>query len=245
MPAPELTLFLFLAYLAEVLGTVGGFGSSLFFVPVASWFMPFHEVLGLTALFHVVSNVTKVFVFRHGVDRRLLLQLGLPAVLCVIAGAVASKWIDGLWLEVILAAFLIGLSLVLLFMRGQAISPTPARAVTGGILSGGLAGLVGTGGAVRGLVLAAFALPKEIFIATSALIDLAIDSSRTVVYYFNGYIHLPAWKLLPWLLGVSIAGTFTGQYLLQFISEERFRRIVLALVLISGAATLVKLWVNT
>jgi uncharacterized membrane protein YfcA len=44
---PLLWLFILLALLAEVIGTVGGFGSSVFFVPVANFFLDFQSVLGL------------------------------------------------------------------------------------------------------------------------------------------------------------------------------------------------------
>lgn len=57
-------VFLFLVLLAEILGTVGGFGSSVFFVPVANYFFKFQTVLGLTALFHLASNVVKIAFFK-------------------------------------------------------------------------------------------------------------------------------------------------------------------------------------
>src|ERR1041384_3571974 len=88
-----LWLFLLLALLAEVLGTIGGFGSSLFFVPLASFFFDFHEVLGITASFHVVSNITKLGFFRKGFDRRLVMTIGIPALLFVVIGGYFSKFI--------------------------------------------------------------------------------------------------------------------------------------------------------
>jgi uncharacterized membrane protein YfcA len=57
-------LFLLLALLAEIIGTVGGFGSSVFFVPVANFYFDFQTVLGITALFHVASNLSKIAMFR-------------------------------------------------------------------------------------------------------------------------------------------------------------------------------------
>jgi hypothetical protein len=41
----NLYIFIILAFVAEVLGTVGGFGSSLFFVHIASYIIDFHSVL--------------------------------------------------------------------------------------------------------------------------------------------------------------------------------------------------------
>ncbi len=73
-------LFIVLALLAEILGTIGGFGSSVFFVPIASLFLDFQSVLGITAIFHVSSNITKIVFFKHGFDKGLILKVGIPAL---------------------------------------------------------------------------------------------------------------------------------------------------------------------
>ena len=57
-------LFLLLALLAEIVGTISGFGSSILFVPLASYFIDFKLVLGITAVFHVFSNLSKIFLFQ-------------------------------------------------------------------------------------------------------------------------------------------------------------------------------------
>jgi uncharacterized membrane protein YfcA len=110
----------------------------------------------------------------------------------------------------------------------------------GGTFSGLIAGLLGTGGAIRGITLAAYNLRMDVFIATSAIIDLAIDSSRSIVYSLNGYVHKHDLYLIPILLVVSILGTFIGKKILTKISEEQFKSIVLILVLITGIVTLSK-----
>lgn len=233
-------LFILLALVAEILGTVGGFGSSLFFVPIASYFLDFHSVLGITALFHVSSNLTKIVFFRKGFDKKLVISIGVPAVLFVIAGAFLSKFIETKILEISLGIFLIVVSLVFLIFKELAVKPTLSNSIAGGVLSGFIAGLLGTGGAIRGITLAAYNLKMEVFIATSAIIDLGIDSSRSVVYYLNGYVHKDDLYLVPILLVVSIVGTFIGKKILTRISEKQFKSIVLVLVLVTGIVTLSK-----
>ena len=233
-----LPLFIFLALLAEILGTVGGFGSSMFFVPIAGYFFDFHSVLGITALFHLSSNISKIALFRKGFDKRLVMTLGIPAVVFVIAGAFLSRFINGSLLQLMLSIFLIILSLLLIVYKNLQLKPTAFNAVTGGALSGITAGLLGTGGAIRGLTLAAFNLDKERFIATSAIIDLGIDLSRSVVYFSNGYMHGHDYYLIPILLIVGITGTFIGKKLLSRFSEIQFKYTVLILVLITGLITL-------
>ncbi len=236
----NLLLFILLALLAEILGTVGGFGSSLFFVPIATYFLDFHSVLGITALFHVSSNLVKMAFFRKGFDKKLIISIGIPAVLFVTTGAFLSKFIETKTLEISLAVFLIVVSLVFLVFKKLIVKPTLSNSIIGGTLSGFIAGLLGTGGAIRGITLSAFNLNMNAFIATSAIIDLGIDSSRSVVYYFNGYMHNDILYLIPILLLVSVAGTFIGKKILAKVSEVQFRSIVLILVLVTGVVTLGK-----
>lgn len=236
----NLPLFILLALIAEILGTIGGFGSSLFFVPIAGFFLDFHSVLGITAVFHLTSNISKIAMFRKGIDKSLLLRLGIPSVIFVIIGAFLTSYFSTVKLEVGLGVFLIALSAILIVKKDFELKPTHSNAILGGSISGFLAGLIGTGGAVRGLTLASFRLPMAVFIATSAFIDLFIDASRSVVYYFNGYIHQHDLYLIPILFVVSIVGTYLGKIILRYISEDRFRIIVLMLIFITGVLTIFK-----
>jgi len=236
----HLPYFLLLALLAEVLGTVGGFGSSMLFVPIASYFLDFHSVLGVTALFHLSSNLSKIVLFRKGFDRKLIVRMGIPAVVFVIAGAFISRYVDSNILQMALAAFLIIMSGVFLVFNQLRVQPNATNSVVGGVLSGFVAGLLGTGGAIRGIVLSAYGLGTEVFIATSAIIDLGIDLSRSVVYTANGFVHTHDLYLIPILLVVSLIGTYVGKQILKRISEDRFRTIVLVLILLTGVGTLVQ-----
>ena len=230
--------FLLLALLAEIAGTVGGFGSSVFFVPVANVYFDFQSVLGIAALFHLASNISKLGLFRGGIDRDLLLRLGLPSVLFAVLGGLATAWFPSRWLEATLAVFLLALGGWMLLRPRWRLAATTRSAVLGGALSGGMAGLVGAGGAVRGMTLAAFDLRKEVFIATSAAIDMAIDLSRAAVYARNGYIHAHDLVWVPLLAVVAIAGTWIGKRILSRMPQAMFRRAALVMVFGIGLVTL-------
>jgi uncharacterized membrane protein YfcA len=234
-------IFLLLAMVAEIIGTIGGFGSSVFFVPLGNFYFDFYSVLGLTALFHLSSNLSKIFLFRKGLDKKLLLSIGLPSVLFVIVGGLVSKVLKTTYLEVFLGVFLIGLSLFFLIKSKVVIPPNNRNAIVGGSLSGFSAGLLGTGGAIRGLTMAAFNLEKSVFIATSAFIDFMIDFSRTFVYYSNGYIHKHDLKYVPFLLVIGLVGSYLGKKILAHIPQMRFRKLSLFFILFIGIATIVKL----
>lgn len=237
-------LFLFLALIAEIIGTIGGFGSSVFFVPIANFFFDFQSVLGLTALFHLSSNISKIALFRKGLDKKLLIRIGIPSVIFVIIGGLLTQYLETRVLEITLGIFLIVFSLLFLLRKNLIIKPELKESIIGGSLSGFTAGLLGTGGAIRGITMAAFNLEKSVFIATSAAIDFSIDFTRTFVYYKNGYIHQHDLLYVPFLFGIGLIGTYIGKYILQFIPQERFKQIALLLILLIGIVMIVKLVIN-
>ncbi len=236
----NIILFTLLALIAEVIGTIGGFGSSMFFVPLAGFFFDMKTVLGITAIFHVFSNISKLFLFRRTIDWRVTLAFGIPSVIFVILGAWLTTVISFRFDQLVLGVFLIVFSATLLARPGFRLQPSVATSTVGGGLAGFLAGFVGTGGAVRGLCMAAYDLEKNLFVGTSAAIDLGVDVSRAVIYTESGYVSQTGYQLILALVGVSLLGSYIGKVLLQKIDQENFRRIVLLLILAVGITVLVK-----
>lgn len=171
---------------------------------------------------------------------RLLLLLGIPSICLVILGASIGTRIEFKFTELILGAFLIGFSLFFFFQPAVRLSPSAFTAIAGGI-AGFLAGLIGTGGAIRGLVLAAFDLEKGVFVATSAAIDSGVDFSRMIIYLRNNYLKPGSHWYVPGLLAVAFAGSFVGKVALDKIEQKSFPKIVLALIFLIGLATLGRL----
>jgi uncharacterized membrane protein YfcA len=238
------TLFIILGFIAEIIGTVSGFGSSILFVPIASMYFDFKSVLGITAVFHVFSNLSKIGMFSKGINKEIVLKLGIPAVIFVLIGAWATTLFQTQELELSMNILLIFLALYLFINFNKKINQANKNLYLGGTLSGLLAGLVGTGGAIRGITLAAFQLPKDVFIATSALIDLGVDSSRALVYVASGYFDKQYLILIPFLIGISILGTYIGKLILKKTSEKYFRYFVLVVVIGTSIFQTIKYFSN-
>ena len=188
--------------------------------------------------------MSKIFLFKKGLDKKLLLNIGIPSVIFVIVGGFLSKIINSDFLEIFLGVFLVGLSLLFLIKSKLSIAPNKKNAIIGGSFSGFSAGLLGTGGAIRGLTMAAFNLEKSVFIATSAFIDFMIDFSRTFVYYNNGYIHKHDLKYVPFLLVIGIIGSYLGKKILVYIPQTKFRKLSLFFILFIGIVTIVQLLIR-
>ncbi len=228
------SLFILLAFISEIVGTVSGFGSSILFVPLASLYFDFKTVLGITAVFHVFSNLSKIFLFRKGIEKNIVIKLGVPAVIFVIIGAYITTFSPTQEIELGMNGVLVFLAFYLIFNHNKKLQASSENLYLGGIISGFIAGIAGTGGAIRGIILSAFHLKKEVFIATSAFIDLGVDFSRASVYLFNGYFQREYYFLIPFLVLISVLGSYIGKLILKFTSETFFRYIVLILILLTA-----------
>lgn len=232
--------FILLAFISEILGTISGFGSSILFVPVASLFFDFKTVLGITAVFHVFSNLSKIALFRNGIQKDIAIKLGIPAIIFVVIGAYITTFLPTQQIELAMSCILVVLAFYLIINFNKPVQRTDKNLYLGGVASGFIAGIAGTGGAIRGITLAAFQLPKEIFIATSALIDLGVDTSRAIVYTSNGYFKKEYLFLIPFLIGISILGSYIGKLILKRTSEKVFRYIVLGIIILTSIFQIVK-----
>jgi uncharacterized membrane protein YfcA len=233
-------IFFLLTLLAEIVGTIGGFGSSLFFVSAAQFFYDFKTVLALTGILHIFSNVSKLFFFRKTIEWKLVWWLGISSILFAVAGSYVTTLVEFRFAKLVLGLFLVSLSTLLFFRPDIEISPTKRNSIVSGVAAGFLAGFIGTGGAIRGLALSAFHLEKNLFVGTSAAIDFGVDFSRTLVYLEQNYLDSRLLVNIPLMLVAAFLGSYLGKKLLNQIRQETFQKIVLALIFVMGVSLLVE-----
>lgn len=223
-----------MAFISEVIGTISGFGSSVFFVPLAGMLFDFKTTLALTGLLHIFSTSAQIYMFRKDIDWKLMAKIGIPSVVFVLIGATLNDRVDLKYAELAMGLFLVLFAIAFLSKKDLKFAPSNFNAISGGAVAGFLAGLIGTGGAVRGAALAAFNLPKGTFVGTSAGIDFAVDFSRTIVYLSNGYLKSEFYWYIPVLMVLAYAGAFVGKKALGLIPQNIFKTIVLVLILLVG-----------
>jgi uncharacterized membrane protein YfcA len=231
------------ALVSEVLGTLSGFGSSTFFVPLAQNFESFKLVITLTAMLHVFGNISRLQHYRNEIRWTLILRYGMPSVLFTTIGALLSPQVSGeLWKRFLGAGLILFTVGFLIFKRMNmkrsfGVASSSVYTVLLIILmavSGFLTGLIGTGGALRGLALTILGLPISLFVGISSAIDLGGDLIRLWIYLQNGFMDWRQWFYVPTLMGAAYLGAKLSKALLKRIQPERFYQIVLISVLITG-----------
>lgn len=227
-------LFFVSALFSEITGTTLGFGSSTVFLPLALLFFDFRTALILVAFMHIFGNFGRVSFFKSGLDKNLIIRFGIPSVIFTLIGALLVSFLSQNLLKGILGIFLAGFASYSLWRENFIIKASTFNAIIGGGLSGFLAGLIGTGGALRGAFLTGFGLTKEKYIATAAAVALAVDITRIPIYLSQGFLNKQYYWYIPILLVTALTGSFIGKQLVERFSYKVFRKIVLLAILLAG-----------
>jgi len=230
----EEILFFISALIAEIIGTMAGFGSSTIFLPLALLFVDFKTAIILVAIFHLFGNLSRIIFFRQGFDKKIILQFGMPSILFSLLGALMIGILPQPVLKLVLGIFLITTSVSFLIEPELKIPANTSTFIAGGSVTGFITALVGTGGALRATLLQGFKIEKIKYIATAATIAFATDATRIPVYISQGFLTEQYFIYIPILFGIAISGSFIGRRVVKRINQELFRKIVLvAIILVS------------
>lgn len=217
---------------------MAGFGAATVLTPVAAHFMDMRTAVAVVAFFHICGNASRVHLFWRKVNWPLFARFGLASVLFTLGGAWLSGRIPSAALRAVFGGFLVIYALLSFWGKKANLPPRPSTAFLGGVFSGFVAGLIGTGGAIRSAFLMAFGQPKEEYIATSAMIALVIDGMRLPVYVAQGFLTREMLWPLAGLIVVANVGARVGKKLVVRIPQERFTTFVLWVLLLMGAKML-------
>lgn len=227
-------LFFAAAFVAEVLGTMAGFGSAMILLPVSLLFFDFKTALVLVAFMHLFGNLGRVTFFRKSVTWRIVAYFGIIGIAGTFVGALLVPYADQEILKLYLGIFLIIYACFALFKRTFTMQPTKANMLAGGAASGFLAGIIGTGGALRSAFLNAYQLPKAQYISTAAIIAIALDLTRIPLYIKDGLMPTSYYWMLPVLFTAAVAGSYVGKKLVARIPQKAFAKVVLVCLVLAG-----------
>lgn len=231
----EIFYIALLTLIASTIGTLTGFGTSTIMIPVLVMFLPPIEAIFLVAIIHWFGDIWKVMLFRQGFCVRLIALFGSVGLLTSYLGASVSLGFDKTLLLRGLGGFLAGYAVFLLIKSQFKVRPGNIAALAGGALSGFFAGMFGIGGAIRGMFLSAYDLPKAVYIATAGAIGLMVDATRIVTYFTGGTtLQNKLWLSLLIFIPVSFLGAQLAKKMVDKIPQEKFRIVVAVFLLLIG-----------
>jgi uncharacterized membrane protein YfcA len=227
------------AFFGYVVSTIGGGGGSLLLVPVVSFAIGARAVAPSLAIGEMLSRPVRLVIFWKDIDWTVAKYHVPASVAGAFLGAYIFANIELGWLQIIVGLFLI--STVFQYRLGKKESSFPMRAIYFaplGFLTSILSAIIGATGPVENPFYLNYGLEKEAMIAT-----------KTINSFIAGLVQIgtyAAFGALPrelWLVGLVIGadaglGSYAGKGLLSKMDSRTFRRIVIAVMVVSGLAML-------
>ncbi len=220
------------ALVAEIMGTIAGFGSSSIFLPIAHQFFTYHNALILVAIYHIFGNVSRFSLFYKHWDQRIFWLFGIPSIITTVIGAQLAWIINPHILKMVLGIVLVVFAWYSLMMPVIQIKLSPRMGRLWWALSWFTAWLIGTGGVLRWAFMTLFGLTKESYVATIASVALLVDITRIPVYLSQWWMDPQYYVYIPVLFVIAFIWSWSGKQVVARIDTQILRKIILCMIML-------------
>ena len=224
--------------IAAFVQSISGFGLALLSVPLMSLFTDVRLSVVVVNLIGLVTTSAQAWKEREHADAPLAIRVTVAAIIGMPLGLVAFLFMSETYLKVGLG--IVVLFVTLLLMRGFTLRSTTRTAdwLLGGA-SGALSTSVGTNGPPLVFLFQARQMPQEIFRATISRVFILSNIVTVIIFASAGKITVDSIVAAAVSLPVLVIAISAGFWTRRFVNQQRFRILVLTLLVISGLSTIV------
>lgn len=224
---------------AFLVQTVTGFGSTVLAVVFGSWLVPTEQLVPVLLLVDLPLVAFLAGRDRAHVDRSVLGRLVAPWMGAgVVVGAALAPWLAGEPLRRVYGAVVVALVGRELLGGGPASGPVSARAFTFG--AGVVHGLWGSGGPLLVQAVRPVLADRRAFRATMCTVWLVFDALVLATMVARGALDEAAVGRALLVAPAIPVGVWLGDRLHHHLPEARFAAVVRGLLLVGGAALLLR-----
>lgn len=237
---PTLLALSGIIFFASVVRGFTGFGLALVAVPLVQFFMPVTDTAVFIAIVNLVFSVLYYRRSRKVIRGQPLGSMAIFTGLGVAAGTLILKFVNPAYIQLIWGILI--LLIVLFLARGLnfKIQSDKSALTLSGIFGGILAGSTGITGPPVAIILSSMKTPKEKFNAIISVFILFAVTYALVFYLVAGLIRKETVILALCSVPALLAGLYTGDRLVEHISQKTFTTIIYIVLIIMGIITLFK-----
>jgi hypothetical protein len=234
----DLVIYLAATFAGALVAGLSGFAFGLVAASVWLYILTPLQTATLIIAFGLVVQGYSVWKLRHALDWRRLWPFLVGAAIGVPVGVTILTWANPTHVRTGIGVFLVLYSAYALFrpaMKPITAGGAPVDAGVG-FLNGMLAGVTGLAGILITIWCGLRGWPKDQQRAVFQPAAVAIFAMSAAWLGAKGAVSPDTIRLFLFGLPVLLAGTWVGMKLYGRLDEATFRKIVLALLLLSGAA---------
>lgn len=234
--ADQFALLGLIAFAGSILGGISSFGAGLIVTPFLMPVVGVKAVVPVMSIAMTLGNFSRMWVYRHQIDRSIVLKIMLPALPCVVAGTLLYSYLPQAELAILIGAFLLVSIPLRRIMAKRAVKPTTGAVLGFSSLFGVISGALPGGGVVLMPLLLGLGLVRGAVVGTDALIGMMVNVTKIVMF---GKLDLVTPELL--LAGVLIGlcmvpGAYGARWLIERLHVKVHTALVEALVILSGVS---------
>ncbi|MCX7744853.1 MAG: sulfite exporter TauE/SafE family protein [Flavobacteriales bacterium] len=235
---------LFLAtVIAFWISAICGGGASLILVPLLNWLLPTSVVSFSLTIGTFTSSASRIIVFKKNICWKIFFWFVPFSIPAVLLGAWLIKYVNPLYLQLIVGLFLLA-NLPELFrnrkQQTQEEKPYPKFVLAiVGFFAGFISGITGAIGLLFNRFYLRYGLTKEEIVATRAANEIFLHSIKLIIYLILELYSSSALWLGLTIAIASIISSYTVKFILPHISEFLFRKIGYGAMVVSGIFLLV------
>ncbi|WP_224410107.1 sulfite exporter TauE/SafE family protein [Oscillatoria salina] len=238
-----------ISILSWFVSTIAGGGSSLLLMPIIGLFLGAAAIAPVTTTGAILGNADRAFAYRKHINWGVILWEVPGAIFGSLMGAFILTKVRVEWIGVFVGIFLIVSALNYLLKEFRP-KETEAKGfhvrawyfLPGGFVYSLLSGILGSMGPLLAPFYIGFGLQKEELLATQATARVVVHIVKIFSYAIFGIL-LTQHLIYGLFIGLAaIPGNWLGHLVLQRISENRFRQLVMIFVMFSGLLMLWQEW---
>jgi uncharacterized protein len=237
----QLPLFLFATFAGALVAGLSGFAFGLVAASIWLYILDPLQTATLIIAFGLIVQGYSVWKLRNALDWKKLWPFVLGAALGVPIGVAILTWANPAHVRAAVGAFLVLYSLYALLRpaipavkRGGAAADAAV-----GFLNGVLGGLTGLAGILVTIWCGLRGWPKDVQRTVFQPVAVTIFLMSALWIGAKGAITADTLKLFVMGLPALLAGTWVGLKLFGHLNEATFRKVVLVLLLTSGAVLII------
>jgi uncharacterized protein len=236
-------VFCLLCLFLSVVSSAFGFGSGILILVVGMYVLPEREVVALSAIFFLVAESARVACFRSAARPGWATIFSVVNLPFVVLGALLLGLVPTNVIRVGLA--LLAIAYVLERRRGFRFRHgcETCLVVLAASLHGLASGLLGSGSTIKAIFFRDLARSREEFVTIMASTGLLASMIKVGLYANAGLLTSDHLSVAAGLALGAVISTFTGAHILRRTPEKPYQDVLNALLLLSAAALVIKIFV--
>ncbi|AFL86114.1 putative permease [Belliella baltica DSM 15883] len=238
----QLILVLIGAFIVFILSTLTGGGASLLLMPLVAVVVGIKAVAPVMAVSIGMSSTSKVLLFWKYIDWKLFAWLFPSTIVGSILGASLFASMSSDYLQLLIGLLLVSTIFQFKQKKKPRFKVKAWHFAPMGLVVAFLSGLIGGVGPLMNSAYLNYGISKESLLGTRSANAILLHSTKILSYAYYGYM---TGEVLKYgiLIGVtSMVAVYFGKLILAKISDNFFRQIVVASMVLSGVLMLWKNW---